>query len=323
MVVKKSRTSVPTKNKKTSKKTKSSTGSKGKNSVKPVKSTRGKDFLLGAAAGTAITGVAANIYKGVKLLNAVKSSTNKNLQLDVATEEIETNTRSLSRSGGIPKIIHQIWLGPRDPPMEWISQTEKFCKDNGWRHVLYRDADIDKLGLINKEAFTATKIWQEKADIARYEILYRYGGLYIDTDIVPIRKDLSTLLQFSTSTFVAVQEALPGNLLERLGKPYVANGIIACVPGHTIMKAVIKELANRKDSKKGVLYRTGPMLLNSCITTPITIIPSQWAFPFGHHLFAAPKNTNIEDLKKIAIFYSSSNAKNDSIYETLIRAAKF
>lgn len=292
-------------------------------SIKNVVKRRGKDFLLGAAAGTAITGVATNIYKGVKLLNAMKRDSSKDLQLDVASEEIETNTKSLARYGGIPKIIHQIWLGPRNPPMEWISQTEKFCKDNGWKHVLHRDADIEKFGLVNKAAFDNTKIWQEKADIARYEILYRHGGMYIDTDVVPIRKDLATLLQFSTSTFVGVQEALPGSLLERLGKPYIANGIIACVPGHTIMKNVIKELTNRKDSKKGVIYRTGPMLLNSVITTPITIIPSNWAFPFGHHLFAAPKNINIEDLKKIAIFYSSSNAKNDSFYESLVRVTKF
>lgn len=283
---------------------------------------KNKDFLVGAASGVAITGLATGILKGISVLTG-SFYKNKNLQLDIAKSDIESNIKNYKKTDGIPKIIHQIWLGPREPPMEWISQTIEFCKNNGWKHMFYRDNDIEKFGLKNKEAYDNTKIWQEKADIARYEILYKYGGLYIDTDIIPIRSDLYKLLEMSNSTFIGVQEALSGDLLEKLGKPYISNGVLACVHEHTIMKNIIEELTKRKDSTRGVLYRTGPMLLNSVINIPIKIIPSYWAFPFGHHIFAAPKNTNIEDLKKISIFYSSSNAKNDTLSETLTRITKF
>ena len=52
----------------------------------------------------------------------------------------------------------------------------------GWQYILWTDEEIEKLNLVNKPLYRACKSYGAKSDIARYEILYRYGGLYVDCD---------------------------------------------------------------------------------------------------------------------------------------------
>ena len=88
----------------------------------------------------------------------------------------------------IPKIIHQIWIGPLDPPMEWIDTWKKHHP--AWQHILWNDKKIDELDLKNRKAYDYyydKGIFNGSANVARYEILYRYGGLYVDADSTCLR----------------------------------------------------------------------------------------------------------------------------------------
>ena len=53
----------------------------------------------------------------------------------------------------------------------------------GWEFRLWTDADIEAFGLTNKRLYDETPNYGAKSDIARYEILYRIGGLYVDTKL--------------------------------------------------------------------------------------------------------------------------------------------
>ena len=88
----------------------------------------------------------------------------------------------------IPKIIHQIWLGPCPAP-----KTEmRTWKDRhpGWEYRLWDEEAISRCwpdGLYNQKQFDWMQELCGKADIARYEILHRFGGFYADADSVCLR----------------------------------------------------------------------------------------------------------------------------------------
>ena len=148
----------------------------------------------------------------------------------------------------IPKLLHLIWIGPKAPPKEMTSWTKDFAeKHPDWNVRVWRDKDIDGMKLVNRSAYDDMKEWCGKADIARYEILYRHGGLYIDADTVwlgeapyPFKGDF--------------------NVFQEDNKLY-ANGVIATVPGHPILKTMIDSIQHSFDPSQPAWISVGPTLL--------------------------------------------------------------
>lgn len=86
-------------------------------------------------------------------------------------------------------ILHQIWVGSEPP--EHLSEMTRTWRDNHpeWEYVLWRDWSIDRFDLQNRDLYDraeelvpADAVGQYRADIARYEILREYGGVYADMD---------------------------------------------------------------------------------------------------------------------------------------------
>jgi len=141
------------------------------------------------------------------------------------------NTLSLSQEPLIPKKIHQIWLGSPLP-----DEFKSFCESwktthPGWEYKLWTDKDIEELNLENKALYDAATNYGERSDIARYEILYRFGGLYIDTDFESIKPMdiLHHMFDFYTG--------YPGWC-----EPILNNGLIASSPNHPLLR-VMKMIA--------------------------------------------------------------------------------
>tara|TARA_R100000697_G_scaffold82823_2_gene94702 strand:+ start:2223 stop:3836 length:1614 start_codon:yes stop_codon:yes gene_type:complete len=90
----------------------------------------------------------------------------------------------------IPKIIHQIWLGGEMAKQEEeaCQLIKESCEKNKWEYKLWTDNDVEDLGdFKNKNLFDKTPNFGQKSDILRNVILYKYGGVYIDTDFIPIK----------------------------------------------------------------------------------------------------------------------------------------
>lgn len=149
----------------------------------------------------------------------------------------------------IPKIIHQIWVGSPLPAKETeLCKTwRKYHPD--WLYILWRDEDIEQFGLYNKDLYDKTKNFAEKSDIARYEILERIGGLYVDTDFVCFKPfdDFVHTCDFFASPFANTQLF------------YIMNSLIASVPHHPIMQSCVKNL--RYSKNPNIMKRTGPGFL--------------------------------------------------------------
>ena len=106
----------------------------------------------------------------------------------------------------IPKIVHQIWVGPCRPPTQLIATWQQMAAEFGWEHKLWRDADIDEFGLQNK-AICDVEDWTAKCDVARHEILLRHGGMYADCDFQwEPGVDIAKALNFDQAEFCLTTE---------------------------------------------------------------------------------------------------------------------
>lgn len=88
----------------------------------------------------------------------------------------------------IPKKIHYCWFGRKPIPqknLEWMASWKKYCPDYEvirWDEDNY---DVTKNAYMH-EAYKAGK-WGFVSDYARLDIIYHYGGIYLDTDVELIR----------------------------------------------------------------------------------------------------------------------------------------
>ncbi len=84
----------------------------------------------------------------------------------------------------IPKVIHYCWFGkePLSPDiLKCIESWKKYCPD--YLIIQWDESNYDyKKYRFTAEAYEAKK-WAFVSDVARLEIVYMYGGFYLDTDV--------------------------------------------------------------------------------------------------------------------------------------------
>ena len=81
----------------------------------------------------------------------------------------------------IPKIIHQIWIGDQSKrPTEMMQTWQDMNPD--WEYMLWTDDNLPEIK--NRVQFDAMKELAGKADILRYELLFNYGGFFMDADSI-------------------------------------------------------------------------------------------------------------------------------------------
>ena len=161
----------------------------------------------------------------------------------------------------IPKIIHQTWK-TKDVPkitIPWIESWKRLNPD--WEYRFWTDED--NLKLCQEEfpellyIYTSYQFDIQRADVARYMILYQHGGLYADID---------------TECFRPV-DALFKNVSIGLFKwlDIITNYIISAKPKMQFFMLVLNSLNEHfiKSNKSAnmistVINTTGPGFLYSC-----------------------------------------------------------
>ncbi len=154
----------------------------------------------------------------------------------------------------IPKIIHQIWVGPHQFPKEAKAWQETWLKLHpDWEYKLWTNEDVEMLDFENKEYYNQATNWGEKADILRYEILYRFGGVYVDVDEMCLKS--LDVLHHTCDFYTAVHQV---RLLDaNNNKLRINNAVIAAVPGHPILQHAVEEIKNNR-KHHDLLFRAGP-----------------------------------------------------------------
>jgi FkbM family methyltransferase len=133
----------------------------------------------------------------------------------------------------IPRIIHQIWIGPDPLPDDhrpWIESWKRHHPD--WEHRLWTEEDLPS-NPIRPEILERLRAPVERADILRLEILYRHGGVYADTDLECLRS-MDHVVE--DEEFICVCHK-PGR---------VTNTFIGSMPDHPLLERALREIRPRE-----------------------------------------------------------------------------
>lgn len=94
----------------------------------------------------------------------------------------------------IPKIIHYAWFGGSSIPnrhQKYIEGWKEFCPE--WEFICWNEHNYDITRNHYMHQAYLSKKWGFVPDYLRKDVIYRYGGIYLDTD-VEIVKPLDDLL---------------------------------------------------------------------------------------------------------------------------------
>jgi mannosyltransferase OCH1-like enzyme len=152
----------------------------------------------------------------------------------------------------IPKLVHQIWIGPKKRPDIWMDSVRDFCEKCGYEYVLWDDKKVSEMDMVNKSWYDKEPTYNGKSDILRYEILYQNGGIYIDADsfiMRPFQLD-SLIQQFNRDAGFGFE--VDGRL--------VCGGVSLAIKGSLFMQKCIEELPKR-DMSLMAWQSVGPALI--------------------------------------------------------------
>lgn len=188
----------------------------------------------------------------------------------------------------IPRIIHQTWFEhlskEKYPNFSRLAQSWK--NQAGWDYRFYLDNDIEIFLSTHfppevKEAYDALSPGAFKADLFRYCVLFVYGGVYADVDVL-LESKLDVVIENDVGFMVPLDR--PG--IEVNKRMCLWNGFIAAAPGHPLLASVIQNVVNnirnrftsvdvmqtmcpevdfRLSHSFDVLFTTGPCILGASL----------------------------------------------------------
>lgn len=151
-------------------------------------------------------------------------------------------------------IIHHVWPAHDPIPYTFRANMETFARHNpGWRQKIWTEADIDGLEMVNRDLYDAAKTeapddWiRWRADIARLEIVYQFGGIYADTDAECVAP-LEPLLEYPC--WFAESPNAPG---------HATQAVFGAEPGHPFIGHALHKLPQSAARNKGkrINHRVG------------------------------------------------------------------
>lgn len=160
----------------------------------------------------------------------------------------------------VPRVIHQIWIG--GPPPAACAAWSAYARRHDWAYRLWDEAALAAAGV------TADPLWimMRKAgdlpgavDIARYHLLAREGGLYLDCDWYPADAAMPIGAVIPAQGLSVIAEPAPR--LVAGGSLLLSNALIAAPAGHPALRhliATLPEVAARLP-KSPAWWVTGPL----------------------------------------------------------------
>lgn len=184
----------------------------------------------------------------------------------------------------IPRVIHRIWLGSAIPP-EFERFGESWSRVNpGWEVRLWTEDDLPPL--INRRLWDQAPdlvpsrlVWRMRSNLARYELLWHHGGLYVDCDFEALRP-LDPAIDGMTC-FAAEEQ--PG---------LIANGFLGATSHHPLIRRLIDEAPEsvRRRPGKPSWRTTGPAHLTRVAHSMpgvLDLVPTELVYPYHHSDLAA------------------------------------
>jgi len=218
----------------------------------------------------------------------------------------------------IPRIVHQIWFG--GPILSWkqflFDQVREVCERNGYKYRLWVNEDRTKANFPITYAYQQTSIELGKkrgqnsmaqvADLARLEILFNHGGIYLDSNFI-IKDDFLIELQkmnfCAGKTFIGANEDECGLKCENKdGEKYLSNSFFSSIRRHPVLMRLLDAdedglLENVDFTSPEFNKTTGPYYLRKGIKDPdedkVGLFETEQIYPFPMSGSDRPGNPNI------------------------------
>jgi mannosyltransferase OCH1-like enzyme len=206
----------------------------------------------------------------------------------------------------IPKIIHLIWLGSKKPEKFNITLNEIKRINSDYEVKEWDDSNID-FELIQKDFFDKTENLGSKSDILRFELLNKYGGIYMDYDFIQI-KNFDELLNYDFFIGSGREDE-------------TWNSLVASIPNHKICKDFLEGLSettpvvknDNQDEIGMVMSKTGPYYIHKIYNknnhlSNIKHLSKDYFFPFP-----LDHRNLVRNIDKRSVDYIKSFATKDTI----------
>lgn len=225
------------------------------------------------------------------------------------------------RSRGIPKIIHQYWVGAKHPPLMAIESCRWMHPSDRWNHIVWNDALIQKefplQRLVNQDFYDRAGELNLKSDILRFEVLMNQGGVYMDADSLCLQPldslwdDLVTEADTKEGFGVYEHEERRANVE---GHMLVATGVLALRPLSPLAILLVRNLKHTDWSlaawmSAGPLYGT-KQFARYKDTLPMLFLRSKTFYPYH---FTDPKPSSWESRRLVV---RDENAYTDQLWGT-------
>lgn len=180
----------------------------------------------------------------------------------------------------IPKILHRIWIGSPEPD-EFVEYGRSWVRHHpDWFMTFWTEQEI--IALQNVDLYRRAREIapgspeQFMSDVARYEILYHLGGLYVDADLECL-KNVEPLIG-DADLFAAWE----------VDGRWIGNTIMGAAPGHPFLKALIDGLPRnvRANPGKAPNRLSGPQYVTRLyheLRPQIRLAPSKFIFPYAYN----------------------------------------
>ena len=163
----------------------------------------------------------------------------------------------------IPKIIHYVWLGEEMPlkikeiMASWIPSLWKA----GYTLKAWDNTNVQQfINTVNTRYMFDNKLWSWLSNYIRCVVLYKYGGFYIDTDVI-IHKSFDIVTHLDT--YIGLERCITYNYNTLQDNHTMCSAIIGSKPNNNLFKNIIDKIntLNEKD-----LYGKDRVLFSQLLT---------------------------------------------------------
>ena len=194
----------------------------------------------------------------------------------------------------IPKIVHQIWIGPNPIPQKVIPYIDTVKqKFDDYEYMFWDNSNLPELPKNCQEIFNSKRYKLKpalQADVIRYFVLNQYGGLYLDIDFY-VKERFDHLF---TKDFFCVRP-------NKIGW-HCCNGVFACEKNNPILTKIITEM-------KPEVYH-GPLLFSKYIL-------EYMGLSYGSNVFQGAKSNDYVKCEDCDDFF---NAKGRYAYHDALKS---
>ena len=214
--------------------------------------------------------------------------------IDIYPNTFEFVSEQQISNNDIPRVLHIIWVGDREPPHYALENIEKWTKlMPNWDIKFWTNNDITTthfpLNIIN--LLDKVDKGAQKADIMRYFIMEKYGGVYVDTDVTPHHSLEPLITQLPNTEAILCHDLV-------LTWKYISIGFFAAIPNHPIFKTATKICNHVIINTEAIYMQTGPRLLGEAVArtnfpTKTILLPTKMFYynlnydgRLGNHFYA-------------------------------------